>query len=80
MDIYNYEITVDGLVIDSEMEYYDKDAMIHPYTDIFPLKRCMYGGVEMKCPRNPKKFLETAYGQDVMHPEMKCVNSRWVRS
>ena len=79
LDIYNYEVLDDRLVIDREMEYYDKDAMNHEYSDVFPLKRCMYGGVELKCPQNPKKFLDVAYGRDVMVPNKKCINSKWVK-
>ena len=78
LDIYYYELTDDGLLVDREMEYYDANAMMHEYSDVFPLKRCMYGGVEMKCPRSPKTFLEIEYGEDVMLSNRKCVNSKWV--
>ena len=80
MDIYHYEVTDDGLLVDREMEYYNEGAMIHNYSDIFPLKRCMYGGRELRCPRNPLKFLQIAYGGDVTRPEWKCSNYRWIKT
>ena len=58
LDIFYYELTDDGLLVDREMEYYDENGINHEYSDVFTLKRCMYGGVETTCPRNPKKFLE----------------------
>ena len=80
LDIFHYEHNdEDGLIVDREMEYYDKEAMNHKYLDIFPLKRCMYGGVEVRCPNNPEKFLQIVYGKDVMMPNYKCVHSKWVK-
>ena len=80
LDIYHYEVTDDGLLVDREMEYYDQNAMTHNYSDIFPLKRCMFIGVEVRCPRNPTKFLQIAYGGDVMKPDRKCSNSEWIKA
>ena len=80
LDIFHYEHTEDGLLIDREMEYYDETAMTHNYSDIFPLKRCMYGGVEVKCPKYSRKFLKKVYGKDVMKPLWKCKNGTWEKT
>lgn len=80
LDIFYYEHTDDGLLIDREMEYYDENAMVHNYSDIFPLKRCMYGGVEVTCPKYPLKFLEKVYGKNVIEPPWKCKNKTWVKN
>ena len=77
LDIFYYEHTEDGMLIDREMEYYDETAMTHSYSDIFPLKRCMYGGVEARCPRKPLKFLKKVYGKNVLTPLWNCRNNRW---
>ena len=80
LDIFYYELTDDGLLIDRGMEYYDsKYGLTHEYSDVFPLKNCMLGGVKVKCPRNPKKFLDTTYRTDVTKPNLKCVNSTWIK-
>ena len=50
---------------------------MHAYSDVFPLKKCMLGGIEMKCPGNPKKYLDIHYGEDVLLPHKKCVNNKW---
>ena len=71
IDIGYYELTKDGLVND---RYYGK---MHAYSDVFPLKKCMLGGIEMKCPGNPKKYLDIHYGEDVLLPHKKCVNNKW---
>lgn len=80
LDLFHYEVTDDGLLIDREMEYYDENAMVHKHSDIFPLMRCMYGGVEVRCPKKPRKFLEIAYGKDVMKPNWKCNNTKWIKN
>ena len=80
LDIYYYEISDNGLLVDGDvaLEYSGTFGTLHEYSDVFPLKRCMYGGVEMKCPRYPKKFLEIVYGANVMKPNSKCVNLQWI--
>ena len=77
LDIFYYEHTQDGLLIDREKEYYDESQMYHNFSDVFPLKRCMLSGVEVKCPHDPLKFLEIIYGQNVMKPSKKCKNGKW---
>ena len=80
LDIFDYETNEDGtMLIDHEMEYYgDTYGVFHKYDDIFPLKKCMLGGVVLTCPRNPLKFLEITYGKDVVIPKYRCKNSKWV--
>ena len=78
LDIFYYELTEDGFVIDREREYYDEFAIMHNYSDVFPLKKCMLGGVKMKCPAEPIKFLHIQYGKDVLSPNKKCVQNKWI--
>ena len=79
LDIYYYEHTQDGLLIDRDRARYDEAQMYHNYSDTFPLKRCMLGGVEVKCPKYPIKFLDINYGQNVVMPDMKCKNGKWIK-
>ena len=86
IDIFHYKLAEDGFFIGREMEDYDKFAVysciysckLHKYSDIFPLKNCMLGGVKMKCPAQPKKFLRIRLGEDVMSPDKKCVQNKWI--
>ena len=79
LDIYYYELSDDGtMIVDREMDYYDENRTLHYYDDVFPLKKCMHGGVELTCPRKPLTFLEIVYGENVMIPKCKCVNSTWI--
>ena len=78
LDIYSYELNDDGLILDHAMEYYDENKVVHLYDDVFPLKSCMFGGLELSCPSQPHKFLEIVYGKNVMIPKYKCVNSTWI--
>ena len=79
LDIYEYEISEDGaILVDHESEYYGGTyGTVHYCDDIFPLKRCMLGGVVLTCPKNPLQFLETTYGKDVLIPKYKCKHSNW---
>ena len=74
LDLFDYETSEDGtMLVDHEYDEY-----VHYYDDIFPLKKCMLGGVVLTCPRNPLKFLETHYGKGVIIPKYKCANSTWI--
>ena len=76
LDVYGYETSEDGTIrIDNE----EKKTNNKKHDGIFPLKKCMLGGVVLTCPRNPLKFLEIAHGKDVLKPNKKCVNSKWIR-
>ena len=73
LDLFYYELNDDGtMVVDREMYLYDEHRTHHEYDDIFPLKKCMYGGVELTCPTNSLKFLDIVYGENVMVPKYKC--------
>ena len=81
IDIYYYELTEDGFFIDRNVDMDDVVTAIHKYSDVFPLKNCMLGGVKMKCPAEPKKFLLIVYGKrrgDVTSPNKKCVQNKWI--
>ena len=65
-------------MFDRARVWYDEDSAFHEYDDVFPLKKCMFGGTEMTCPNQPQIFLETVYGTNVMNPHKKCVNSTWI--
>ena len=84
LDIYYYELSDDGTMVVDPLVYdpnsmgYVQNVTAHNYDDIFPLKRCMCGGIELTCPRNSLKFIETVYDTNVMVPKYKCVNSTWI--
>ena len=60
LDIFPCELRNDGsMVVDGHLMAYD---------DWFPMKKCMLGRVEMTCPKNPIKFLETHYGSNMLTP------------
>ena len=79
LDIFYYELRDDGSII-FDHEDYDTGEIrtIYDYDNVFPLKKCMFGGVEMTCPGNPLRFLETVYGDNVLPSQYKCVNSTWI--
>jgi uncharacterized ubiquitin-like protein YukD len=55
---------------------YDKELL---NTDIFPLKDCMFMGVDTKCPRNEMSYLLKYFKPDVLiKPHYKCRNKTWV--
>ena len=39
----------------------------------------LIGGVEVKCPKYPLKFLDINYGQNVMMPDKKCRKGKWIK-
>ena len=66
LDIWDVE-RVNGKVFDR----YGKGAY-YPESEIFPLKKCSYLGLEVYCPRNPKPIFDAFYGKD------KDLTNRWV--
>ena len=76
LDIFYYEQTGNGFLVDPYPYYYaQEDGYLHQYNDVFPLKKCMLGGVGMTCPRNTTKYLIKNFGEDFMTPEYKCFDS-----
>ena len=80
LDLFHYETNEDRtwVVHRAMKEDSGKYGSLHYYHDIFPLKKCMLGGVRLMCPANPLKVLETIYGKDAVIPNHKCVNSKWI--
>ena len=57
---------------------------IHKHDIIFPLKKCLLAGVEMRCPNKPKEYLKAIaedydYG-DVFVPNKICKDSVWTKA
>ena len=78
LDVYYYELAEAGIVHDHAMDYYDESKSTHSFDEIFPVRRCMLGELEMKCPNDPHKFLETTYGKGAVEkPNKRCVLSTW---
>ena len=71
VDIYDYTVR-DGLLIDPSEGYHELKI-----EDIFPLKKCMFLDMEMKCSNKPKVHLESFYSN--LKPNKICVNGSWVK-
>ena len=52
--------------------YYDLE-------DLYPLQKCKYMGLEVYCPRKPRKVFGWLYGDD-MRSKKVCVKGKWKRS
>ena len=52
----------------------------YPYTDIFPLKKCTYMGMDMLCPNNPLVVFHAFYGTEMAdyRPKKICRHGVWV--
>ena len=74
MDMWDLEV-VNGMV-------YERYAQGTWYSmeDIFPLKKCLYVGLEALCPRNPRVIFDMFYekGGDMTSKKF-CVNGKWLR-
>ena len=71
MDIYayvTYQDTVKFIPFSAPFEY-RKD-------EIFPLTRCMFMGIETRCPKKAKAIFKNLY--DSIKPTKKCFNKTWV--
>ena len=66
LDIWDFE-RVNGRV-------YDRARAGHYYreSDIYPLKKCLYMGLQTWCPRKPTKVFAWLYGSG------KKLNSKWI--
>lgn len=52
---------------------------VHPVGDIYPLKPCVFMGIETKCPQNQTSLLLRYYGPDVVRkPHYVCRNKTWL--
>ncbi len=59
----------------TEYNKYDKWKLI-PEEWIFPLRPCMFSGIKLWCPAQPKKLTTSIYGQIPIH----CSNGIWIGS
>ena len=72
MDIYayvTYQDTVKFIPFSAAFEY-RKD-------EIFPLTRCMFMGIETRCPKKPKAIFKKLYNGSIK-PTKKCFSKTWV--
>ena len=64
-----------------ESERYLNDSeykTMHLVEDVFPLKPCMFMGIQIKCPKNPTTFLSRYYEADfATKPQYFCRNRTW---
>ena len=44
--------------------------------DVLPLKKCMFMGIETRCPNNPLAILKSYYGEN-LYPSTVCVEGKW---
>ena len=72
IDIYDYRIQK-GRLIDPSEGYHEFD--VH---DVFPLRKCLFLGMEARCPYKSKLFLNSFYGPNLM-PNKVCINGSWVK-
>jgi len=72
VDIYDYTIQ-NGHVVDPSEGYHEFDV-----NDVFPLRKCLFMGLEKHCPYKSKLFLESFYGQNLM-PNKVCSNGSWIK-
>ena len=75
LDLYaytTYQDTVKYMPHDAAFEY-RKDSF-------FPLTRCMFMGIETRCPRKPTAVFKTHYDKDgLVKPNQICINKTWVK-
>ena len=70
MNVYAYTRYKDTLLdLASRKKYRVKD--------IFPLKKCRFVGLDVKCPSSPLSYFHLWYGDD-FRPVTKCWQGRWV--
>jgi len=72
LDLYaftSYQDVVKFLPHDAAFEY--------KKSDIFPLTRCMFMGIETRCPQKPTAILNKLYSS--LKPTRKCVNKTYVK-
>ena len=83
MDILDYHFIDNGLYVQETYGYIRTllhGGGKHKIDSIFPLKRCMLAGVEMRCPNNPRMYLNVHYEKqmDIMKLDKICKNNAWV--
>ncbi|XP_032227602.1 uncharacterized protein LOC116611341 [Nematostella vectensis] len=67
-----------GKTIDDPSEEDDK---VYQKTDLYPLRTCMFMGVNSTCPNHPFELLKAYFHHDrFMEPDRKCKGGEWVRS
>ncbi|CAF3514896.1 unnamed protein product [Rotaria sp. Silwood1] len=61
------------------VEYSDFDNLIlSPIEWTFPLEPCVFSGIKIWCPAQPKKLTTTLYKQTSLF--VSCINGSWIRS
>lgn len=74
LDIWTFE-RVNGSIFDGHVG----GGSYFLETDIFPLQKCRFMGLDTFCPRNPKVIFYSDFGQNAdLRPSLICRNGRWV--
>ncbi|CAF1151506.1 unnamed protein product [Rotaria sordida] len=61
------------------VEYHNFDNLIlTPIEWIFPLEPCVFSGIRVWCPAQPKKLTASIYRQTSVY--MSCINGSWIKS
>ncbi|CAF2994015.1 unnamed protein product [Rotaria sp. Silwood2] len=61
------------------VEYFNFDNLIiSPIEWTFPLEPCVFSGIRVWCPAQPKKLTTSIYKQASMY--ISCINGSWIRS
>jgi hypothetical protein len=74
--IYDYYSTKNVRML---AEYINSNTLIlSPIEWTFPLEPCVFSGIKLWCPSQPKKLVRFMYGQTSI--DISCINGTWVKS
>ena len=77
IDIFHFYHTTDNRIkepSEGDMKTYDK-------SDFFPLKPCMFLGMNAFCPNKPFEVLKLYFRTDnFIEPSHKCKNGKWQKT
>ena len=79
LDIYPYTIE-NGLLLDPSGFWTGGGK--YAVGDMLPVRRCMFMGVETRCPNEPRAILYDLYGKTAtgLSPSWICRNKKWVKA
>lgn len=84
LDIYAYNSTSGHQQDQTPVRFMPYDVTFEfRKVDIFPVTRCMFMGMETRCPQNPLAVFKTLYEKsknDYLNPERICTNKTWVKT
>lgn len=70
------------LVEDEVVTEHAEVAWSYPVEHIFPLSTCLFIGLTVPCPRNPRLLLQNVYGDSYTEPKMLCHSQtgKWIKT